>query len=389
MIPGVTDKKRLPRLGKIRLGEKRQVEKNGRTVEYPSKLDHFSFRDVPEVEQIYGANCKEIFPVLLPANDEDTWFFTSRSAYRTSGLFCRCSDGETATRVRVPVAKDPRSGQMSGDDQGEAFIAENGLVVEPGAMYELPCAGDECPYSDGKFCKRVGRLFVMLPQVPRFGVYEITTSSFNSIVNVLNYARSIQGMTGGTLAGIPFALTLKPMKVQPNGKATTVYVLDLEFRGSLTQLAGMSRKIQVGGGALAGYLPPAQDVDPVPDDLYAHGGQALDAKLEGKPVPGSAADLNARLGARAEAEPEEDEGEERGGDASNGPGGFDPNRSDSGPDPEPELVQQQRPPQSRRTSRPDPRAVQAAQSAQAPVTAGAKAPASKASGNGGQSTNIF
>jgi len=138
----------------------------------------------------------------------------------------------------------------------------------------------------------------MLPKVPKFGVYEITTTSFNSIVNVLNYARSVQGLTGGVLAGIPFALLLKPLKVQPGGKATTVYVLELECLLSLSQLAGMSKRIRLGGGPLAGYLP-AGDVeatDDTPDDLYGHAGADLDANLAGQPVAGSTDDLNARLG---------------------------------------------------------------------------------------------
>jgi len=293
VIPGVTDRRRLPRLGKIRLGEKRE-NANGRA--YPAKLDYFSFRDVPEVEKIYGAQCRSIFPVVFPSDDEETWFPTSRSAYRQTGLFCRCSDGETATRVRVPV--EQRGDRIAGDEQGEAYIAEHKLDVKPGAMYELPCPGDDCPYTEGKFCRRLGRLFFMLPKVPKFGVYEITTTSFNSIVNVLNYARSVQGLTGGVLAGIPFALLLKPMKVQPGGKATTVYVLELECLLSLSQLAGMSRRIRLGGGPLAGYLP-AGDVeaaDETPDDLYGHAGADLDASLSGDPIPGGVDDLNSRLG---------------------------------------------------------------------------------------------
>ena len=53
MIPGVTDKSRLPRLGKIRLGEKATAQ-SGK--QYPRALDHFSLVDAPDVAQIYGQN---------------------------------------------------------------------------------------------------------------------------------------------------------------------------------------------------------------------------------------------------------------------------------------------------------------------------------------------
>ena len=62
MIPGISDVARLPRLGKIRLGEKR-VAQSGK--EYPAALDHFNFTDAPDLLKMFGANCKEI-DVIIP-----------------------------------------------------------------------------------------------------------------------------------------------------------------------------------------------------------------------------------------------------------------------------------------------------------------------------------
>lgn len=271
MIPGLTDRNRLPRLGKIRLGEKR-VSQSGK--EYPAALDHFSFADVPEVAAVFGDDCKAIYPVILPHDDEEIWFPTARKAYRASGLFCACDDGETARRVFEPA-----------DEQGAAYVKANALKIKQGEMFELPCPGDECPYFEAKHCKNIGRLMVMLPTVPRVGVYEITTSSYNGIINVLSSARAIK-MLAGRLAGLPFALTLKPQQVQPaGGKAKTVHVLNLEYRGSLQDLAA-KRKALEEGGTLALLPEPGEAV---PDDLYRNGGEDLDKKLSGAKPQGAPA----------------------------------------------------------------------------------------------------
>lgn len=272
MIPGITTKNRLPRLGKIRLGEKKISQRTQK--EYPSALDHFSFVDVPEVEAVYGKDCKELYPVLLPHDDEEIWFPTARKAYRKSGLFCACDDGETARRVYVPKTKDE-----PGDEQGQAYIKNTGLAVEPGEMFEMPCPGEDCPYFENKFCKNIGRLLFMLPSIPKFGVYEITTSSYNGIVNVLSMARAIKAQAG-RLAGIPFALKLSPQQVQADGKAKTVHILSLEFRGSIFDLQKANR--QLTGGRVVALLP--EPGESVPDDLMPRAGESLDAKLSGKPA---------------------------------------------------------------------------------------------------------
>lgn len=273
MIPGVTDRRRMPRLGKIRLGAK-AVSQRG--TEYPKALDHFNFKDVPEVQEVYGEDCREL-PVILPSDDPTVFFPSARKAYRKSGLFCVCDDGETARRVRVPIDKNGR-----GDHQGEAFIKGEGLDVKEGEMFELPCPGEACSYFESKMCKNLGRLLFILPEVPRFGVYEIATTSYNSIVNVLSVTDAVRNAIG-TVCGVKFWLVLKPHQVQPDGKAKTVYVLDLEFRGSYQALATVGRQIKAAGGGAAALLGPAPDE--TPDDLYAHAGGALDADLGKGEVP--------------------------------------------------------------------------------------------------------
>src|SRR3990167_11063762 len=143
MIPGISDVRRLPRLGKIRLGMKRTSDA-GKA--YPAALDHFNFKDAPGVEAIYGANCSEI-DIVIPVEDSNVFFPQALKAYRSSGLFCRCDDGQTATRVRV----GPDEKGQPRDAQGEAWLAKTGEAVDVGDMFEMPCPHHECPFFERKF----------------------------------------------------------------------------------------------------------------------------------------------------------------------------------------------------------------------------------------------
>jgi len=266
MIPGITDRNRLPRLAKIRLGEK-ATNQSGK--EYPTALDHFSFVDCPEVGAIYGKDCKELFPVLFPSDDEEVSFPTARKAYTRGGLVCACRDGKIATRVKT-AGEDP---------QLAAHCKEHGLNPAEGEMVEMACPGQDCPWDQQDLCKPLGRLMFLLPKVERFGFYEICTTSSNSMINVLTMLRSMKAIVG-RVAGIPFALKLVEQQVQPRGqKSKIVHVLQLEVRASLGSLIAEGKRL-----AAAGAVPLLPDpVDDVPDDLMPAAGARLEAKLDGTP----------------------------------------------------------------------------------------------------------
>src|SRR5262245_51328381 len=280
MIPGVTDKKRLPRLGKIRLGEKARSQSGA---EYPRALDHFNLTDAPAVKEVYGDKPTDFFPLLLPSNDNASFWRTSRSAYgRGTGLFCRCEDGVTAMRVNKGIVKDgARKGQPA-DPQGFEFIQAEGLDVDEGDLFELPCPADECPYWEKKMCKNLASFDFYLPKVAGFGTWCIQTSSFNSIRNIESTLVALRDALGGQIAGIPLGLRLVPQQAQVDGKAKTIRVMELICPFNLQQLAGLRRKAISAGGAAVALLEAGE---PVPDDLMPHAGGALDAQLGGDPVP--------------------------------------------------------------------------------------------------------
>ncbi len=99
-IKGLKEQRRLPRLGKIRLGEKALSQKGN---PYPKATDYFVCP--PEVQAVYGPQPREL-DVMFPVEDEDVFLNVWYKCYGSgTGLLCK-GDGEVATRV------DRETGEM-------------------------------------------------------------------------------------------------------------------------------------------------------------------------------------------------------------------------------------------------------------------------------------
>lgn len=159
-IKGLSDRRRMPLLGKIRLGIKKVSQKTGN--EYPAEVDYFV---CPEsVRQIFGEQPK-VLKVMFPLDDIDAIFPVAYIFYGQSrGVKCK-GDGERAWCV---------------DDETKE-------IVERACPCEL--------LEQGK-CKQVGRLMFMIPAVSVGGVYQITTSSYNSIIDIQSGLDFVKAMVG-------------------------------------------------------------------------------------------------------------------------------------------------------------------------------------------------
>ncbi|MBM3301375.1 MAG: hypothetical protein FJY85_15660, partial [Deltaproteobacteria bacterium] len=112
-IKGVTEVVRLPRLGKIRLGIKRE---NASGVPYPCPTDYFVCP--PEVKKVFGVKPREL-RIMFPTDDETQWASQYLRCYSASrGLICR-GDGETA------VAKtDVLTGELAIRESADTELKE-------------------------------------------------------------------------------------------------------------------------------------------------------------------------------------------------------------------------------------------------------------------------
>ena len=184
---------RIPRLGKIRLGERVKGEKS----DYPKAVDHFVCPI--EVRAVYGDKPKKL-DITFHSDELEEVFPQYYKRYgKSTGLVCK-GDGEIANQI------NPETGEFE----------------------EVECAGRNCQYWKDDKCKTIGNLYFMIHGVNRFGVYQLDTSSYNSILNVDGGIEYAKKLTRGRLAMIPFILEVVPQEVNPGGKKKTVYVLRLE-----------------------------------------------------------------------------------------------------------------------------------------------------------------
>jgi len=189
-IKGLSEKRRLPRLGKIRLGIKKKSSKTG--AEYPAEVPYFVVPD--EVRKVYGDKPTEI-DVMFPLDDIDTVFPVSYKFYGSGkGLKCN-GDGEIA---------------YCADEKTKEVIEK-----------KCPCEQLE----NGK-CKQSGTLSVILQKINVGGVYQINTSSFNSIVDLasgIDYVRALIGR----VAMVPLKLRRVATETHHEEKKQTHYTLQV------------------------------------------------------------------------------------------------------------------------------------------------------------------
>jgi len=159
-VKGISDQpKRLPILGKIRLGIK--IQKQGGT-EYPKETDYFVCPE--EVQKVYGKHPKKL-TVMVPIEDLDAVLPTAYIWYGSSfGIKCK-GNGEVGYRV------NPKTNELD----------------------EIKCP---CPMLKPRHCGLRTRFLFMLPEVSVSGVYQLSTGSIYSNQNIRNgleYCKDLLG----------------------------------------------------------------------------------------------------------------------------------------------------------------------------------------------------
>ena len=289
-IKGVSEIRRMPRLGKVRLGIK-QISPRTQNP-YPVATDYFVVPD--EIKEYVGEKPKAL-QILFPVEDPREFAFQWLRCYSfTQGLVCK-GDG-VISRRKIDVT----SGAMASH-----------TTVEWEWKDGLPCNPESCPEYSGEKpqCRRVMNLLFLMPDVPGFGVWQLDTSSFYSIVNINSCIDLIKRLCG-RISFIPLTLSLEPQIVEPPGiKKKTVHILQIRSDVKLAEIQrlGRRRPEQV--------LLPELDEEEIPTDLYpeevlaeaelepSKGGEKIGEKV------GAAAPTKAKAQAAEEKAPDEVTGE--------------------------------------------------------------------------------
>lgn len=244
-IKDVSNARRLPRLGVIRLGIK--VEEPNKNP-YPRATDYFVVPD--EIKPIVGEQPKEL-AIMFPSDDEEEVTRQYLRCYgRTHGLVC-WGDGEQSHRKM-----DTHTGDMAGRDTTDW------------EWRDMTCDYEECP-EYGARCRRVMNLMFMMPDVPGLGVWQINTTSFYSIREVNTTLGMIRNLTrrpdypNGRIAWIPLTLSLGPVTVNPPGTGQkTVYIMHIKTNFKLADI--IKTAMLPPGRAIV----PAPELEEPPEDLF-------------------------------------------------------------------------------------------------------------------------
>lgn len=240
-IKDISDRRRLPRLGKIRLGVKMISKKTGK--EYPKETDYFVCPE--EVRKIYGDQPKEL-DVMFPLNEVEA-IFPQRYVWYGQSRGVKCiGDGEKAQRADI-------EGMEKAQGYRENIIRE----------IECPC--DKL----GKECRRRAHLMVILPKVSLGGIYQIDLGSYHSIIDI-NSALSTDPENVGYVMSLVGRIAMVPLKLKRiakethgSGKKEIHWTLQIIFEGSyefLSQLRENTTKL------LSYTIAPPIDENPAMDE---------------------------------------------------------------------------------------------------------------------------
>jgi hypothetical protein len=249
-IKDISDRRRLPRLGKIRLGIKKISQKTGK--EYPSETSYFVCP--PEVQKVFGEKPTEI-EVMFPLNDLES-IFPQRYVWFGSSRGIKCiGDGERAMRIEEP----------------------DGTRYQE--MIERDCPCDLL----GGGCSQRANLFIMIPKVNVGGVYQIDLGSYHSIIDINSGLDYVQALVG-RFSMVPLILARVSRETHGSGKKETHYTLMVTLRGDLDFINSLRESTT---RILSGrqYALPAPVIENPAFDEGAVIEIEADAKEEGKDKP--------------------------------------------------------------------------------------------------------
>jgi len=223
-IKDISERRRLPRLGKIRLGLKVISSRTGR--EYPRETEYFIVP--PEVSKVYGERPTSL-EVMFPINDPEVVFPQAYKWYGgQKGLKC-IGNQEIALRFRE----------------------------ETQSMEEIPCP---CEHKDIE-CQKRGHLMVILPRINMGGVYQVDIGSYHSIVDLNSGIEYVQALVG-RFAMVPLRLCRMPKETHFGGQKQIHHTLQLFLDADVDMINALredTSRVLLSTRNLA--LPPPEDTD--------------------------------------------------------------------------------------------------------------------------------
>ncbi len=270
-IKGLTDRKlAFPEIGQIRKGAPKTGNKPGKDLPYFRVVFDEAEKEAERIfRSVYGAQPREI-NILLPFNELDRVWEAWLEAY-TAGRMVARADGE-----KFLYLLDTETGDVVVKDGIDVKTGQPRPYVEGAPVgYYTDKHGQRQPI----FCKPVGRLKVVIPELRRLAYLTVLTTSIHDIINIDSQLQALQRVNGGKIAGIPLVLRRRPKKVsvpKPDGQRVrmTKYLLSVEaderwVKAAVAALEAASRPMLAARPAAA--LPAEDGVRDMEDGMRDEG----------------------------------------------------------------------------------------------------------------------
>lgn len=268
-------RRRLVRLGVIRLGFLKKSERTGKA--YPVQADHFVLRDAEEIAAYYaerGIEKVRELDVLLPFPDIERNFTAYYQVWAGGVLVCQ-GDGEyvqyaTPFTTSIDDKKRTHVKNAPGDTLVSNGVALTGFTWNGTQFVEgeiVPCPGaakDAYPHCQA--CRLSAMLKVMMadPELFRFGYYQISTGSGRNYDTIMG---TLEAMPADRLSGIPFKLRMVEGQTtykdtDGKRKKTTKWFLQLEPDPAITrELYARAVSVMVEGPQITAHSPESAGPD--------------------------------------------------------------------------------------------------------------------------------
>jgi len=277
MLQSLAARRRVPILGKIRLGERRE---NQAGKEFPVNVPYFVLDDAPGVAEVYGEKPASI-EIVFPTNDMEA---VTPSAFRWFSAGRKDKGGNPIGGKRICQGNGAlelpdgtfQPGVATWYDRSRKPPEDEIISIDAVAgRCSRVCWGDRCvDAKDEKGypkCRMGMQLFVILPRVSFDGVFQIDTTSRNSMPQIHDQLVFMQNGPRGGFAWIPFRLYKKEIPVNPVDPRTgetvpgTQQIIALEvWEKEFDRLYGADTK-----KALQQLKGSAQQFLPSPDEIEA------------------------------------------------------------------------------------------------------------------------
>jgi len=197
-INGISNRRRMPIIGKIRLG----VKVSGPNGFYPKETPHFVVPE--EVAKVFGPQPKEL-EVMFVSND--------------------------------PTVNCPQALRWYGESAGLQCIGNNQVARRLNQeTWKTESRTCPCEKLESGECGPRANLIFMIPKVSSGGLFQIDSSSVNSMEKINSYFDFL-ALTIGRIAMIPLKLRRVPVTRRREGRPTTHYPLELRYEGSAEETA--------------------------------------------------------------------------------------------------------------------------------------------------------